>query len=72
MSKTYTTQQGDMWDAIAFAQMGSCDYVDRLMSANASLLDYFTFPAGIVLTIPELPERRVSTLPPWKQKQVTK
>lgn len=24
--RTYTTTQGDMWDSIAFQQMGSVDY----------------------------------------------
>lgn len=67
MSKTYTTQQGDMWDSIAFAQMGSCDCVDRLMLANGALLEYYVFPAGITLTIPDMPERSASKLPPWKQ-----
>ena len=27
--KNYTTVQGDMWDSIAFRQMGSTDYTDR-------------------------------------------
>lgn len=67
MSKTYTTQQGDMWDSIAYSQMGSCDYVDRLMLANGTLLEYYTFPAGIMLTIPDVPEHSASKLPPWKQ-----
>lgn len=67
MSKTYTTMQGDMWDMIAYREMGGVDYVDDLMNANSSLLDYFSFPSGIVLTIPDIPESGASTLPPWKQ-----
>lgn len=67
MSKTYTTMQGDMWDMIAYREMGSVDYVDDLMNANSSLLGYFSFPSGIVLTIPDIPESGASTLPPWKQ-----
>lgn len=34
MSKTYTTIQGDMWDSIAFSQLGSEAYTDRLMNLN--------------------------------------
>lgn len=67
MAKTYTTIQGDMWDSIAYAQMGSTAYTDRLMWANQDYLGYFFFPAGIVLTIPDVEEKASDTLPPWKQ-----
>ena len=69
MSKIYTTVQGDMWDMIAYKEMGSTDYTDDLMNANSSLLGYFSFPAGIELTIPDVPESGASTLPPWKRVQ---
>ena len=65
--KTYTTKQGDMWDSIAYQQMGSCEYTNELMRANRQLLDYYTFPAGIVLTIPDVSAEASSTAPPWKQ-----
>lgn len=67
MSKIYTTVQGDMWDMIAYKEMGSVDYADDLMNANSSLLGHFSFPSGIVLTIPDVQETGASTLPPWKQ-----
>lgn len=54
---------------IAYKEMGSVDYTDDLMNANSSLLSYFSFPAGVMLTIPDVVERRASTLPPWKQVQ---
>ena len=53
MSKTYTTIQGDMWDSIAFSQLGSEAYTDRLMNLNPQYLGYYTFPAGIVLKLPD-------------------
>ena len=65
--RTYTTTQGDMWDSIAFQQMGSVDYTDQLMNANQQYREYSTFPAGIVLTIPDAVEPVSSSLPPWKQ-----
>ena len=65
--KTYTTVQGDMWDSIAFAQLGDVAHTDKLMNANLRYREYYTFPAGIVLTLPEIPERTSYTLPPWKQ-----
>ncbi|MBM6974661.1 tail protein X [Intestinimonas butyriciproducens] len=65
--KTYTTAQGDMWDSIAFREMGSVDYTDQLMNVNQRYREYYTFPAGVVLTIPD-PILLVSdALPPWKK-----
>ncbi len=68
MSKTYTTIQGDMWDSIAHRELGSVSHTAKLMSANQKYLDYFFFPAGIVLILPEIPSGSVSdSLPPWKK-----
>ena len=67
MSKTYTTKQGDTWDSIAFQQMGSCDRTHDVMWANRAYLDYYTFPAGIVLTIPDVEPEASATAPPWKK-----
>lgn len=66
--KTYTTTQGDMWDSIAYTQLGSTDYTDRLINLNRRYRMYYTFPAGIVLTLPEPEEKTSSTLPPWKRR----
>ena len=65
--KTYTTVQGDMWDSIAYKQLGDTAHTDKLMNANLRYLRYYTFPAGIVLTLPEISESVSDTLPPWKQ-----
>lgn len=54
--KTYTTIQGDTWDIIAFKMYGDETQVGRLMQANFHLLDYFVFPAGVVVNIPDIPE----------------
>lgn len=67
MSKTYTTVQGDMWDSIAFSQLGSVSYTDKLMNLNRRYLGYYTFPAGIALTLPDTTSAEIDTLPPWKQ-----
>lgn len=64
--KTYTTVQGDMWDSIAYNEMGDTAYTDQLMWANREYLGYLLFPAGVVLTIPEPEETAVDDLPPWK------
>lgn len=65
--KTYTTVQGDMWDMIAYRTLGSISLTDKLMMANRKYLGFYTFPAGIILAVPEI-ERKPMTegMPPWK------
>lgn len=64
---TYTTKQGDMWDAIAHHQLGDVSYTDKLMNINQQYREYYTFPAGIVLQLPEVSTDVIDTMPPWKQ-----
>ena len=65
--KIYTTVQGDMWDSIACRDMGGVEYTSRLMQANRQHLDFYLFPAGIQLTIPDAAAEENSSLPPWKE-----
>lgn len=67
MTKTYTTISGDMWDKIAYEQMGSVLHTDKLIKANARHAATFVFPAGVVLTIPEVEDNVDMELPPWKR-----
>lgn len=69
MSKTYTTVQGDMWDGVAYSQMGSVAYTDKLMRANQEYAGFYMLPAGITLTLPEVDATvdDLSALPPWKK-----
>lgn len=71
MSRTYTTIQGDMWDSIAHTQLGDVAYTDKLMALNMQYREYYIFPAGIVLTLPDEVEEIPASLPPWKRKQVS-
>ena len=48
MAKTYTTVQGDMWDHIAYTQLGSVSHTDKLLTANHQYREYNNFPAGNV------------------------
>jgi phage tail protein X len=65
---TYTTKQGDMWDQIAANVLGSESYTGDLMRANGKHLEYYTFPAGIVLEIPTVSETDLITpAVPWKE-----
>jgi hypothetical protein len=64
---TYTTIQGDMWDLIAYNQLGDELYMDDLIAANIDYRETVVFEAGIELTIPTVSTAVGSSLPPWKQ-----
>lgn len=63
----YITKQGDMWDSIAFQQLGSTSYTDKLMNLNAQYIDYYIFPAGVTLELPDVAPKKSDKLPPWKR-----
>ena len=65
---TYTTKSGDMWDLIAYRQLGSTSYTDLLINANLEHKDTYLFPSGVVLTLPALETPINNLLPPWKRK----
>ena len=65
---TYTTIQGDRWDTVSYKNLGSTEYVDRLMMLNLDYIDYYIFPAGIVLELPEISDEDIRyTVPPWME-----
>lgn len=66
--ETYTTKSGDMWDSIAYKQLGSTSYTDQLINANTQHKDTYIFPSGVVLDLPEIEKLVNSLLPPWKRK----
>lgn len=63
----YRTIQGDTWDMIAKKVYGAERHLDCLMASNFDLLDYFIFPAGIVVKVPELPAKMSEDLPSWRR-----
>lgn len=66
--KTYQTIQGDTWDLIAYKELGSTDYTDRLIRTNLEYRELLFFPAGVTLRLPEITEPAAgSNLPPWKR-----
>ena len=66
-AKAYTTVSGDLWDKIAKEVYGSESYTSFLMGNNQQFIDIFVFPAGIVLTIEDLPETtEEEELPDWR------
>ena len=67
MENTYTTQQGDTWDLIAFRVYGDVKYTGWLMQNNFPHLDIFVFGAGVILQTPELPEsEQLAGAPVWR------
>lgn len=67
---TITTVQGDTWDTIAQRAYGNTLRTQNLMEAreNIRLLDFQVFPAGIVVTAPEVMESEImDDLPEWRK-----
>ena len=69
MGKTYVTVSGDMWDLIAFRELGSVAHMALLMECNLRYREYYVFPAGVELVLPEVGAAvaAVEGLPPWKR-----
>lgn len=70
MGRTYTTVSGQTWDQIAFEVYGDEHECSRIMEKNGDKLDYFIFPAGIVLNLPDLDDGSMgltdSDYPAWR------
>ena len=67
LNNTYTTVSGDTWDIVAYKVYGNEMYMDTLIKANNEYKDTYIFPAGVVLTLPEIELTVSKSLPPWKQ-----
>ena len=67
LNNTYTTVSGDTWDIVANKAYGNEMYMDTLIKANIEYKDTYIFPAGVVLTLPEIELTVSESLPPWKQ-----
>ncbi|MBQ9699486.1 MAG: tail protein X [Lachnospiraceae bacterium] len=61
----YITTQGQTWDMIAKEVYGDESYTSFLMENNPKALDYFVFPRGVILVIPEKPEEQ-EVMPDWR------
>jgi len=76
MPRYYTSQQGDWWDMISFrvygARRGDEYYMHKLIEANPAINLVSEFPAGLRVTVPDLPVRVEIPLVPWKNAQIVK
>ena len=61
----YVTKSGDMFDLVAFRQLGSCDYTEKLLNVNRTKLRTLKFKAGEKLNLPDISQDKISKLPPW-------
>lgn len=61
----YVTKSGDMFDLVAFRQLGSCDYTEKLLNVNRMKLRTLKFKAGEKLNLPDVSQDKISKLPPW-------
>jgi phage tail protein X len=69
---SYTTQDGDRWDTIAYRYLGDPFNITPIIDANPLVPLYPALPAGIVLFIPVFdPQPLISfnNLPPWRRPQ---
>ena len=71
LTLAFISLSGDMWDKIAYNEMGSVLHTDKLMKANVKYASTYVFPAGVVLTIPEVEDEEDLELPPWKRGLLT-
>lgn len=67
---SYTTIQGDCFDAIAFRLWGNEFLFPALLAANSDYADVLVFPAGVSLNIPQVSLEKLRKsqnmeLPPW-------
>lgn len=67
MASTYTTNQGDTWDLMAYDLYGEEKYMHYLIEANWPLLDILVFSSGTLITVPDIPEEASEDVPFWRE-----
>lgn len=63
---TYTTIQGDTWDAISWKVYGDEKHMGTLAQANIKYIDTLMFSAGTKINVPELTPETAEDAPFWK------
>lgn len=66
-ASSHFTVQGETWDQIAKARLGSEKRVSLLMAANPAHRAVLFFPAGVRLAVPDVPPVREEVVAPWKR-----
>jgi phage tail protein X len=69
---TTVTKQGDTWDSLAYQIYGSEMLAHLLLLANPQYMKMIFLPAGLVVSIPQVPGGTISKisspLPPWARR----
>jgi hypothetical protein len=60
-----------MWDGVAHSECGDASLADALMNLNRRYVEYYLFPAGITLVLPDPAPVASDSLPPWKKAGAT-
>ena len=67
---TYITKSGDMFDSIAFNQLGSESFTGDVINSNLDYKDTVVFDSGVELVIPDVVTSADTgiddSLPPWR------
>ena len=70
--RTYRTQQGDMWDLIAYrmySNVGREMCMGALLGVNEEHRETVIFGAGVELAVPDIDAPETLNLPPWKKQR---
>jgi len=67
LSSSVVTIQGDTWDIVAKRVWGNEKLMDTLIEANPSQRHRMVFPAGCVLTVPDVSVGSSVDVPPWRR-----
>ena len=65
----YTTNQGDMWDYIAWKVYNNEKMIEKLLNAeeNREIMDTYIFSSGVRVWCPEVAEQTAaSIMAPWR------
>lgn len=66
--KTYTTQEGDTFDALALAMYGDERLAHRIIQFNPDTADVVVFGPNVELRLPIYESANTpETLPPWRR-----
>jgi len=67
MPSTYTTQQGDTWDIVAYRVYGDEKQMSVLIDANQQHRNVVFFAANVILSVPAVTTTSKAPLPPWRR-----
>lgn len=66
-NEKYFTTQGQAWDQIALAKIGSELRMDAILPENPEEADALLFAGDVELTVPKIGVKPVKSLPPWEK-----